>query len=154
VLSAQLKISDIGRARRAYRIHRQMPNLVVYVLTMSPVVPIPCSSASNDFSSIPLGPFSIISRYEICSFRSLDLSQYNSIGPSTQTSKTKNPMDQFGPGAMIILATPSGLHVFTMCPDIQISCLSASNDFDPTIIMHFLINSRYDALSDIFSWIT
>ena len=31
------------------------------------------------------------------------------------------------------------VHVFTMCPDIQMSCLSASNDFDPTIIMHFLI---------------
>jgi hypothetical protein len=46
------------------------------------------------------------------------------------------------------------VHVFTMRPDIQISCLSASNDFDPTIIMHFLINSRYDAMSDIFSWIT
>jgi hypothetical protein len=42
------------------------------------------------------------------------------------------------------------VHVFTMCADIQMSCLSASNDFDPTIIMHFLMNSRYDGLVGYF----
>jgi hypothetical protein len=49
VLSAQLKISDIGRVRGADEIQIQTPTLVVHVFTMCPVVEISCSPTSNDF---------------------------------------------------------------------------------------------------------
>ena len=42
------------------------------------------------------------------------------------------------------------VHVFTMCPVVQISCLSTSNDFQSHYLCDFPIISRYDALLDVF----
>ena len=82
VLSAQSKISDIGRTRRADEIQRQTSKIVVHVFTMCPVVQISCLSTSNDFQpdfpSIS-NQFSLRHRGRWFSFGPLNLPQHDAV---------------------------------------------------------------------------